>query len=58
MPNAVIHSVRHSFDDRLENARVQSEIVDKLSGWSKKSVRQGYINGFALRCLSEAIDCV
>ncbi len=48
---AVIHSFRHSFRDRLRNAGVQSEIIDQLGGWSKQSVGQGYGDGFDLRHL-------
>ena len=37
-PDAVIHSFRHSFRDRLRNAGVQSEMIDQLGGWSRQSV--------------------
>ena len=36
--DAVIHSFRRSFRDRLRNAGVQSEMIDQLAGWSKQSV--------------------
>lgn len=51
VPDAVIHSFRHSFHDRLRNAGVESEIIDQLSGWSRKTVGQGYGDGFALPIL-------
>ena len=49
--DAVIHSFRHSFRDRLRNAGVQSEMIDQLGGWSRQSVGQGYGDGFALPIL-------
>ena len=52
VPDAVIHSFRHSFRDRLRNAEVQSEMIDQLGGWSNQSVGQGYGDGFNLRRLS------
>ena len=48
MPNAVIHSFRHSFRDRLRNAGVESEMIDQLGRWSRKTAGQGYGDGFAL----------
>jgi len=48
VPNSVVHSFRHSFRDRLRNAGVQSEMIDQLGGWSKKTVGQGYGMGFPL----------
>ena len=46
--DAVIHSFRHSFRDRLRNAGVQSEMIDQLGGWSRQTVGQGYGMGFAI----------
>ena len=46
--DAVIHSFRHSFRDRLRNAGVQSEMIDQLGGWSRQTVGQGYGQGFTL----------
>ena len=46
--DAVIHSFRHSFRDRLRNAGVQSEMIDQLGGWSRQTVGQGYGKGFAI----------
>ena len=48
VPDAVVHSFRHSFRDRLRNAGVQSEIIDQLGGWSKKTVGQGYGTGYSI----------
>ena len=55
VPDAVIHSFRHSFRDRLRNAGVQSEMIDQLGGWSNQSVGQGYGEGFNLRSLSVSL---
>ena len=54
--DAIIHSFRHSFRDRLRNAGVQSEMIDQLGGWSKQSVGQGYGKGFDLSKLYEGIQ--
>ena len=57
-PDAVIHSFRHSFRDRLRNAGVQSEMIDQLGGWSNQSVGQGYGNGFNLRELHKSMKLI
>lgn len=49
----VIHSFRHSFRDRLRNAGVQSEVIDRLGGWSSASVGQGYGEGYSLSVLGD-----
>ena len=49
--DAVIHSFRHSFRDRLRNAGVQSEMIDQLGGWSRQSVGQSYGQGYELASL-------
>jgi len=49
--DAVIHSFRHSFRDRLRNSGVQTEMIDQLGGWSRQSVGRSYGNGFSLRLL-------
>ena len=53
--DAVIHSFRHSFRDRLRNAGVQSEKIDQLGGWSLQSVGQGYGNGFNITELNRSM---
>ena len=55
VPDAVIHSFRHSFRDRLRNAGVQSEVIDQLGGWAKQSVGQSYGECYDLSGLSKAI---
>ena len=56
--DAVIHSFRHSFRDRLRNAGVQSEMIDQLGGWSRQSVGQGYGKGYDLSKLHEALQSI
>ena len=45
VPDAVVHSFRHSFRDRLRNAGVQSEMIDQLGGRSNKTIGQAYGTG-------------
>ena len=54
--DAVIHSFRHSFRDRLRNAGVQSEMIDQLGGWSRQSVGQGYGRGYSISVLNNAMN--
>jgi len=54
--DAVIHSFRHSFRDRLRNAGVQSELIDQLGGWSRQSVGQGYGRGYSISVLNNAMN--
>ena len=56
VPDAVVHSFRHSFRDRLRNAGVQSEMIDQLGGWSNKTVGQGYGKGYSLDRLSAILS--
>jgi integrase len=55
VPDAVIHSFRHSFRDRLRNTGVQSEVIDQLGGWAKQSVGQGYGEGYDLSTLHDCL---
>ena len=57
-PDAVIHSFRHSFRDRLHNSGVQSEIIDQLGGWSRQSVGQGYGQGYNLPKLYNSMHSI
>ena len=57
-PDAVIHSFRHSFRDRLRNSGVQSEIIDQLGGWSRQSVGQGYGQGYDLHKLYNSMHSI
>lgn len=49
----VIHSFRHSFRDRMRNRGIQSEVIDRLGGWSTQSVGQGYGMGYSLEFLTD-----
>ncbi|MDC0543776.1 tyrosine-type recombinase/integrase [Alphaproteobacteria bacterium] len=51
--NYVVHGFRHSFRDRLRASECPSEIIDKLGGWSLKSVGEGYGRGYELSVLSK-----
>ena len=55
VPDAVVHSFRHSFRDRLRTAGVQSEMIDQPGGWSNKTAGQGYGVGYSIELLSNAI---
>ena len=54
--DAVVHSFRHSFRDRLRNAGAQSEMIDQLGGWSNKTIGQGYGTGYELEKLSISLS--
>ena len=58
VPDAVVHSFRHSFRDRLRNAGVQSEMIDQLGGWSTKTVGQGYGAGYELDKMSLSLRLI
>ncbi len=51
--DAVIHSFRHSFRDRLRNAGMQSEMIDCLGGWSNPNVGQRYGMGYNIEILTQ-----
>ena len=42
----VTHSFRHSMRDRLRAVNCSSEMIDQIGGWSKRSVGEGYGEGF------------
>ena len=44
----VIHGLRHSFRDRLRAVDAPIEMIDRLGGWSLKSVGQSYGDGYQL----------
>jgi integrase len=44
----VIHSFRHSMRDRLRAVNCPSEMIDQIGGWSKRSVGEGYGEGFSI----------
>ena len=45
---SVVHSLRHSFRDRLREIEAPSDMIDQLGGWSMKSVGQNYGDGYKL----------
>jgi len=44
----VLHGLRHSFRDRLRAVDAPIEMIDRLDGWSLKTVGQGYGDGYRL----------
>ena len=44
----VIHGLRHAMRDRLRAVNFPSEMIDQIGGWSKRSVGEGYGEGFTL----------
>ena len=49
----VIHSFRHSMRDRLRAANCPSDMIDQIGGWSKKSIGEGYGEGYDLILLNQ-----
>ena len=49
----VIHSLRHSFRDRLRAVEAPVDLIDQLGGWSLQSVGQGYGDGYPLNNLQQ-----
>ena len=49
----VIHSFRHSMRDRLRAANCPSGMIDQIGGWSKKSIGEGYGEGYDLILLNQ-----
>ena len=48
----VMHSFRHSMRDRLRAANCPSEMIDQIGGWSKRSVGEGYGEGYSKLAVS------
>ena len=44
----VMHSFRHSMRDRLRAVNCPSEMIDQIGGWSKRSVGEGYGEGYTI----------
>ena len=55
-PEAVIHSLRHSFRDRLRAVEAPLEIIDQLGGWSLKTVGQGYGDGYGIGVMTKWLN--
>jgi integrase len=49
----VIHGFRHSFRDRLRDIEAPIDLIDRLGGWSIKSVGQGYGDGYTIDILQK-----
>lgn len=49
----VLHSFRHSMQDRLRNAGVPEEVRDRLIGWKREGTGALYGKGFSLEVLAE-----
>ena len=49
----VVHSLRHSFRDRLRSVECPSEVADALGGWSQKTIGQSYGSGYDIRSLQK-----
>ena len=47
----VMHSFRHSMRDRLRAVSCPSEMIDQIGGWSKRSVGEGYGEGYGFESL-------
>ena len=54
--NCVVHSLRHSFRDRLRAVECPSDIVDRLGGWLTAGVGQTYGKGYPLKILCNWIE--
>ncbi len=50
--NCVIHSLRHSFRDRLRAVECPFDITDRLGGWLTAGVGQSYGKGYSLGVLN------
>ena len=44
----VMHSFRHSIRDRLRAVNCPSEMIDQIGGWSKRSIGEGYGEGYSI----------
>lgn len=49
----VLHSLRHSFRDRLRSVECPPDIADCLGGWSLKGIGQSYGKGYDLSVLNK-----
>ena len=48
----VIHSLRHSFRDRLRSIQCPFDIIDRLGGWITSGVGQSYGSGYSVEVVS------
>ena len=54
----VMHGFRHSMRDRLRAVNCPAEMTDQIGGWSKRSIGEGYGEGFSLIALLENLSQV
>jgi len=45
----VIHSLRHTFRDRLRATQCPNEMINELGGWTKSTVGESYGDGYPLK---------
>ena len=48
----VMHSFRRSMRDRLREVDCLSDMIYQIGGWRKKSVGEGYGEGYSLKAIS------
>ena len=58
VPDAVVHSFRHSFRGKLKNKGVHSKMIVQIRGWSLKTVEQEYGIGYELDKLSLSLRLI
>jgi hypothetical protein len=51
----VIHSFRHSMRDRLRAVNCPADMIGQIGGWRRKSVGEGYGEGFSLASTHAAL---
>ena len=51
-----MHSFRHSMRDRLRAVSCPSEMIDQIGGWSKRSVGEGYGEGYKIDVISAVMN--
>ena len=49
----VIHLFRHSMRDRLTAVNCPSDMIDQIGFWSKKSIGEGYEEGFQIKQIQQ-----
>jgi integrase len=46
-----IHSFRHTMRDRLRDSEAQPDLIDRIGGWSARTVGEGYGKGHSLEVM-------
>ena len=52
----VMHSFRHSMRDKLRAVNCPSEMIDQIGEWSKKSVGEGYGEGYSKSAVAKHLN--